>query len=195
MPTSCGIQMLQEGSPDLHFAKKKNEMNIEIETRRLLLVPVTQKYTADIFKNFTLEVTAYMFPCPAKNNSETENIVESWMKQRADKTDFVYAITRKDTSEFLGMVGLHGLNNDTPELGIWTKISSHGNHYGREAVGGLIQYAQKQGYTKLIYPVDKKNVASKKIPLFYGGKLIVTSKLVTTPDGRTLDEEIYEIAL
>lgn len=95
--------------------------------------------------------------------------------------------------EFLGIVGLHDLNNDIPELGIWTKTNSHGNHYGREAIGGLIKYAQERGNTKLIYPVDKKNIASKKIPLFYGGKVMVSNKLVTTLDGRTLDEEIYEI--
>lgn len=107
----------------------------------------------------------------------------------------MYAITLKETAEFLGIAGLHNLNNDMPELGIWTKISSHGNHYGREAIGGLIEYAKEQGYTKLIYPVDKKNIASKKIPLFYGGELIISNNLVITPDGRTLDEEVYKITL
>ncbi len=168
---------------------------MKIETNRLILIPVTQKYTSDIFENFTEDVTIYMFPCPAKEISETENIVESWVKQRINKTDYVYAITLKENSEFLGLVGLHNLNNNIPELGIWTKVHSHGNHYGREAIGGLIELAKKQGYTKLIYPVDKKNIASKKIPLFYGGKLIDSNKLVATPDGRTLDEEVYEIVL
>ena len=168
---------------------------MNIETKRLVLVPVTQKYTFDIFKNLNNEVTKYMFPCPAKEIYETINIVENWIRQRADKTDYVYAITLKETSEFLGVAGLHDLNNDAPELGIWTKINIHGNHYGREAIGGIIEYAKKQGIAKLIYPVDKRNIASKKIPLFYGGKVIAANKLVTTPDGRTLDEEIYEIIL
>lgn len=168
---------------------------MNIETSRLMLKPVTQKYIFDIFNNFTNEVTVYMFPYPVKDISETENIVECWIKQCANKTDYVYAITLKETAEFLGIAGLHNLNNDMPELGIWTKISSHGNHYGREAIGGLIEYAKEQGYTQLIYPVDKKNIASKKIPLFYGGELIISNKLVITPDGRTLDEEVYKITL
>ena len=164
-------------------------------TNRLYLIPITKKYTSDIFHNFTNEVTTYMYPCPAKEINETENIIKKWEKQRDDKTDYVFAITLKETSEFLGMVGLHDLNNEIPELGIWTKITSHGNHYGREAIGGLIEYAKKLGYTKLIYPVDKRNIASKRIPLFYGGNLVESNKLVKTPDGRTLDEEVYEISL
>lgn len=111
---------------------------MDIETNRLRLVPVTSKHTTDIFKYFTNEVTTYMYPCPAKEISETQNIVERWVKQRAEKTDYVYAITLKETAEFLGIAGLHDLNSATPELGIWTKISSHGNHYGREAIGGLL---------------------------------------------------------
>lgn len=135
---------------------------MNIETKRLVLVPITQKYTFDIFKNFNNEVAKYMFPCPAKEICETINIVENWIRQRADKTDYVYAITLKETSEFLGVAGLHDLNNEAPELGIWTKINIHGNHYGREAIGGIIEYAKKQGIAKLIYPVDKRNIASKK---------------------------------
>lgn len=166
-----------------------------LETARLHLVPITKKYAADIFNNFTREVTTYMFPCPPKEIKETERFVEICEKQRAAKTDCVFAITLKETSEFLGVAGLHDLNSESPELGIWTKTASHGNHYGREAIGGLIEYAKKLGYTKLIYPVDKRNIASKKIPLFYGGNLVESDRLVKTPDGRTLDEEVYEITL
>lgn len=83
-----------------------------------------------------------MYPCPAKEISETQAIAERWVKQRAEKTDDVYAITHKETAEFLGIAGLHNLNSAAPELGIWTKISSHGNHYGKEAIGGLIEYAK-----------------------------------------------------
>lgn len=49
---------------------------MNIETSRLILKPITQKYIFDIFNNFTNEVTEYMFPCPIKDISETENIVE-----------------------------------------------------------------------------------------------------------------------
>ena len=43
--------------------------------------------------------------------------------------------------------------------------------------------------------VDRRNIASKKIPLFYGGKLIVDYKEIKTSDGRILEEEVYEIKI
>lgn len=168
---------------------------MNIKTKRLILTPVTKKYIPEIFENFTSEITVYMFPSPAKNIEETEKFVEFMMQQRADKKEYVYAITKKDTAEFVGLVGLHGLNNKSPELGIWTKSASHGNHYGREAIGGLVEFAKEQGYKSLIYPVDRKNISSKKIPIYYGGKIITEQFIQTTPDGRTLEEEIYMISL
>lgn len=35
-------------------------------------------------------------------------------------------------------------------LVIWTKIYSHGNHYGREAIGGAIDYTKSLGVKKYI---------------------------------------------
>jgi len=133
-----------------------------------------------------------MFPSPAKDISETRSVVASFVEKRKNNTDYVYAITLTANDEFIGMVGLHDLNNDIPELGIWTKLESHGNHYGREAIGGIIGLARDLGIKRLLYPVDRRNTASKKIPLFYNGKL-VENKDVETPDGRILEEEIYEI--
>ena len=101
----------------------------------------------------------------------------------------------KSNDDFIGLVGLHNLKNEVPELGIWTKLESHGNHYGREAIGGLIDYAHVLKIKKLYYPVDRRNISSKKIPLFYGGKLIVDYKEVKTLDGRILEEEVYEIEI
>ena len=136
-----------------------------------------------------------MFPSPAKNIDETQNVVHMFIEQHKNKTDYVYAITLKSTDEFIGLVGLHNLKNEVPELGIWTKLESHGNHYGREAIGGLIDYARVLKIKKLYYPVDRRNISSKKIPLFYGGKLIVDYKEVKTLDDRILEEEVYEIEI
>ncbi|MCC0642005.1 MULTISPECIES: GNAT family N-acetyltransferase [unclassified Clostridioides] len=165
---------------------------MNIQTKRLVLLPVEKKHKHDIFANFSNEVTTYMFPCPANKISETESVIENFTKQRIDGTDFVYVITLSDTSEFLGTCGLHKLKGEIPELGIWTKISAHGNYYGREAIGGLIEYAENMGIKKLLYPVDKRNIASKKIPLYFGG-VLSSEKEVITPDGRKLYLEEYMI--
>lgn len=168
---------------------------INIETRRLVLVPVSDVHTKEIFKHFNEQIITYMFPKVSKNIDETYKVVKSFVNSRENHTDYVYAITLKSSDEFIGLVGLHNLKDESPELGIWTKISSHGNHYGREAIGGVIEYAKSLEIKKLIYPVDRRNVSSKKIPIFYGGKMITEYLEVKTPDGRILEEEIYEILI
>lgn len=166
---------------------------MNIETRRLILTPVSEEHIEEIFKYFNKQVTTYMIPCEAKDIDETCEVVQKFIKQRKNNTDYVYAITLKANNEFIGLVGVHNLREEIPELGIWTKIGSHGNHYGREAVGGVIEHAKSLGIKKVCYPVDRRNVPSKSIPIFYGGKLIIDSKEIKTADGRILEEEIYEI--
>ena len=168
---------------------------MNIETERLKLIPVSEKYVEEIYKHFNEKITKYMSVSPAKDIDETRNVVNMFLEQRKNKTDYVYAITLKSSNEFIGLVGLHNLKNEVPELGIWTKLESHGNHYGREAIGGLIDYARVLKIKKLYYPVDRRNISSKKIPLFYGGKLIVDYKEVKTLDDRILEEEVYEIEI
>lgn len=168
---------------------------MQIETERLLLVPVSEQHTGEVYRHFNEKVIAYMFPGVLKDRREAEEVIRRFMDQQSQKTDYVYAITKKETGEFIGLAGLHHMDQTIPELGIWTKIDSHGNHYGREAIGGLIRHAAALGKKKLRYPVDRRNVPSKKIPLFYRGKLVGRCREVPTPDGRTLQEEVYEIEI
>lgn len=166
-----------------------------IKTDRLTLIPVSEEHIEEIYRHFNDKVIMYMIPSVAKDINETREVVSMFIRQRNSNTDYVYAITHKDNSEFIGLAGLHDLQEEIPKLGIWTKVESHGNHYGREAIGGIIKFAGTLGIKKLYYPVDRRNIPSKKIPLFYGGKLIVNYKEVKTQNGRILEEEIYEINL
>lgn len=168
---------------------------MNIITERLVLVPVSREHTQDIFENFTKQVTVYMFPKIAQRIEETAEVVERFIEQRENGTDYVYAITLCDSGEFIGLVGLHNLKDKISELGIWTKIESHGNHYGKEAIGALISHAKVMGIKKLCYPVDRRNEASKRIPVFYGGKLVIPCKEVLSQDKRILEIETYEITL
>lgn len=166
-----------------------------IETKRLLLVPVARQDIDNIYAHFTKQVARFMFPAAAKSRDEMAAAVQRFMEQRANGTDHVYTIRRRADGEFLGLAGLHNLRDDIPELGIWTKPAAHGHHYGREAIGGLIGEARGRGLRTLRYPVDRRNIPSRKIPLFYGGRRTVDFPEVQTTDGRILEEEIYEIPL
>ena len=141
--------------------------NESIKTKRLLLIPVNMTHVQDIFDNFTTEITTYMYPKPAENIDETKSVVETFIKQRENKTDFVYAITKDD--KFIGLAGIHKLNDPVPELGVWTKKNAHGNKFGREAVTAIVKFMRKIKFDSFIYPVDKRNVASCKIAESLGG--------------------------
>ncbi len=178
------------------FIIKEDILHMEINTDRLKLLPINHKFEEDIFNNFTPQVTTYMTPTPAKNIQETRDIISKFLKDWANQTDYVFAITLKDTDEFIGLTGIHALKSNRPTLGIWTKTSSHGNHYGREAIGGIINLAKTLNLPKVFYPVDKRNIASEKIAIFYNGhKLLSDFKESITSDNRLLLLETYEIIL
>lgn len=166
-----------------------------LETLRLKLENIQLIDAKEVYENFTAEVIQYMYPAVNQDIEETKRFIQSMINARDNGTDYVFTVRNKENREFIGVAGLHGLQKEVPELGIWTKVHSHGNHYGRESIGPLIQLAKEKGFKKLIYPVDRKNIASRKIPEFYGGKIIKEGVLVKTPDGRTLDEVIYEIVI
>ena len=103
------------------------------------------------------------------------------------------AILRKDTREFLGCAGFHNPKSKTPEFGIWIKKTSHGNGYGKEAITALYDWVcGKFEFDYILYPVDKRNIASRKIPESLGGVIKKEYKEKNLV-GFELDEVEYHI--
>ncbi len=147
------------------------KMPQKLFTEHLLLRPVSPKYSREVFTNFTDEVTAMMYPSTPKEEQETiDYLVEAEEKMR-EGINYQVLIFLKDTDEFIGGAGVHHIDTKTPEFGIWIKKSAQGHKYGREAVVGLKDWADKNlEYDYLRYPVVTSNTPSRKIPEFLGGK-------------------------
>lgn len=168
-------------------------LKVVITTVRLKLVPTAEKYSHDIFKEFTAEITKYMFPKPAARIKETLAFIKTSRKKMASGEEFQVVVLNKDTGEFLGHAGIRGVNTSTPELGVWIKKSAHGNKYGKEAIGGLKKWIDKNiNYTHIKYPVERHNVASRKIAEALGG-VVKAQYPKTNASGRLLDEVEYHI--
>jgi RimJ/RimL family protein N-acetyltransferase len=149
-----------------------NLLDVEISTSRLLLKPISMEYKEAIFSEFTEEITSYTYPQPAKTIAETETFIQESLQGLQAGTNLQLVILLKQTQEFLGCAGLHNLDKQ-PELGIWLKKLAHGNRYGREAIAGIKQWAVKNiNCDYLTYPVDKQNIASRKIPESLGGTIV-----------------------
>lgn len=166
-----------------------------IETERLLLVPADLKYASEIFTHFDSETTKYMYPRPADDISETIDFLNKSISEMKQGINYQIIITKKDTHEFIGCAGLHGLTSKIPELGMWIKKGSFGNKYGQETIKGIVNWAIKQKrWSKARYPVDKKNIASRKIPESLNGIIIKEFKKLNMSNVE-LDEVEYEISL
>lgn len=145
---------------------------IVLQTENLILKGLTLEYKEDIFKEFTKEITIYMFPKPAEKIEETIEFINSSIKKNIGGEDFQIVIIHRKNGEFLGGGGLHHLDKKNPEFGIWIKKSAQGNAYGKEAIIALKKWADENiDYEYLLYHADTKNYASKRIPEFLGGKM------------------------
>ena len=132
-------------------------LSLTIESERLRLVTISNKFDQNIFQEFTNEITIYMFPSPAKDIEETRSFIAESRRAIEAGNNLQFAILSKSTEEFFGCCGLHGEGKvRTPELGIWLKKSAHGNGYGREAVHTLVNWSRKNiDIDYFIYPVDR----------------------------------------
>lgn len=147
-------------------------LNVKISTPRLLLLPISMKYKEEIFLEFFAEITKYMYPRSPKNISETEAFINDSIAGIKTATDIGLVILNKENLEFLGCAGIHGIKQK-PELGIWLKKAAHGHKYGLEAITAIKNWAEQNlDYNYLRYPVDKANIASRKIPEALGGNIV-----------------------
>lgn len=164
-------------------------------SERLMLLPIKIEDSEAMYKIFTKEVTKYMFTTPNETIEKTQSIVVMFMNQAVDKTDYIFSVKSRD-GVFMGLVGIHSLDSNIPELGIWIGEDFHGHKYGREAVERIVLYAKELGYNQLKYPVDRRNEASVVIPKSLGGYLLSDEfEEIKTRDGRLLEIVTYIIKL
>jgi len=164
-----------------------------IITDRLKLVSLSEKYARDIFENLTDEITTFMNPRSPKDIQETLDYIHAEIPKMQKGEELAVVILEKNTGEFLGGGGAHHLDTDIPELGIWIKKAAHGHGYGKEAVTGLKQWLDEHiAYTYIKYPVDKKNIPSRRIAESLGG-VVEDEYKKPNMSGNVLDEVEYRI--
>jgi RimJ/RimL family protein N-acetyltransferase len=146
-------------------------VNVEIETERLRLLPASEDYAREVFANFTPAVTKFMYPAPAHAIEETLAFLRGAHAKILAGVELQVVILSLEDDEFLGPAGLHHMDTRTPEIGIWLKLDAQGEGFGREAVRGLCEWALENiEFDYLKYPVDRRNLPSRRIPGALGGR-------------------------
>jgi ribosomal-protein-alanine N-acetyltransferase len=144
---------------------EKFNLNITVETDRLVLRPVSDEFKFDICNEFTPEVTKFMPFTPTGDMKVTEDFIARSNQELISGKGIQFCIIEKESNEFLGCCGLHHTDTKAVEIGLWLKKSVHGIGYGTEIVRELVGLAEKNlDIDYLFYPVDKDNCASRKIP-------------------------------
>jgi RimJ/RimL family protein N-acetyltransferase len=147
-------------------------MRLSIRSARLQLSSFTMADAEDVFYCITPRVGRYMRWEPPKSLSEYKASRQAPL-QADDGSDLSIVVRRNDTMECFGIAGLDGVDQPTPELGIWLKEAVHGQGYGFEAVRPVAEWAaQNLGKKQFLYPVAVENVSSKRIAEKLNGQII-----------------------
>ena len=166
---------------------------VRIESERVRLLPIHAGFTTAMFETFNARVTRYMHPKPSDTVEDMAQFVSDSVAGLAAGTNLQMVILSRPDEQFLGCIGLHELDRPDPEMGIWLTEAAQGRGLGREASSALIAWARAQGrFACIRYPVDRRNVASRKIPAAHGG-VVVRARRATSLGGAELDLVEYHI--
>lgn len=169
-------------------------MKIEIIKDKIKLRPIIIDDKDNIFREFTAEIVTYMYPPVPKDIDETIDFVESSIATMEAGLNIQLCIVDSNTDEFLGCIGLHRIDKEIPEFGIWLKKSAQGMGIGKKSTKMLYDFACENLQHKTYkYPVDKRNIASRKIPESLGG-IEYSYEAHERPVGEPLDIVVYHIA-
>jgi homoaconitase/3-isopropylmalate dehydratase large subunit/RimJ/RimL family protein N-acetyltransferase/8-oxo-dGTP pyrophosphatase MutT (NUDIX family) len=161
--------------------------NFYLEFEDYKIVPVSLDYAEEIFQSFTHEITHFMIPKSPDKIEDTIKFIEDSIKENKANERLRLFILNKNNNEFVGSFGLGKIRTKEPEFGIWIKKEYHGKKIGKKAVVALKNWAEQNfDFDYFIYPVDKNNIPSRKIPESLGGKIIDEYK-VTNQSGNVLD--------
>ncbi|WP_321846411.1 GNAT family N-acetyltransferase [Paraburkholderia bannensis] len=161
---------------------------IRIESSRLSIQPFSAGDADATFSCITPSLTRLMAWEPPPDRASFDLVWQTWLPAIAEGTDFVFAVRRRASGEFLGLAGLHHVKRPRAELGIWIREDRHREGFGREAVSLVATWASRElGIDRFAYPVAEQNYASRRIAESLGG---VVAERRQTPKYKSV---IYQI--
>jgi RimJ/RimL family protein N-acetyltransferase len=164
-----------------------------LRSKRLLLRAFAPADAPDAFAEATPTLTRYMGWDPAPSLEAFAHIWRTWLPLMVAGTDVSIAVRLASSHEFLGMAGLHHVDEAEPEVGIWIKEVMHGHGFGREAVAAIVSFAARDlGKRAVVYPVVEQNLASRRLAEHLGGQLVGRCTL-RKANGVELPEVVYRI--
>lgn len=167
-----------------------------INTKRLLLRPISAKDNTDVF--------AY------RSDAET-NKYQGWIAETIEQIDafilknpnevnrpdtwFQFVILKKDTNTIIGDIGIHFIgsnNNAQVELGCTLHKTYHGNGYAQEALKAIIAYVFTDlKKHRITASIDPRNTSSLSLFNRLGFRKEAHFKESILFNGEWVDDIIY----
>ena len=155
--------------------------------------PIAMEDLEIIYINYDKEAAFYMDLFQAGNKEKASDFIKQSIKELEEQTDLNMLILDKETEEFLGYLGIYYIGKREPEIGIWINKGKQHKGYAIEAVKAAITWLKANyKFSHIKYPVDRKNIASRKIPESFNGK-VKKEYLLHSCNGRELDIVEYWI--
>jgi RimJ/RimL family protein N-acetyltransferase len=152
--------------------------SVSLSSQRLLLKSFTGHDAREAFEAATPAIARFMAWEPASSLESFAPIWQSWIPKMHAGPDVSFAVRHGPSLEFLGAAGLHDIDAEEPEVGIWIKEAQHGYGYGREAVATIAAFAGDcLGKRAVVYPVVEQNHPSRRLAESLGGGIIGTRLL------------------
>ena len=164
-----------------------------IKTERLKFVPLSYEYLDQYYEEFTEDITRYQYPDSFKSREDAEKFFNWFIKLNQERTSLIYILLDAEDESFVGDVEAHGLDTDTPELGVWIAKRHQNKGYAYEAIKSFIEYL-KTNYTieSFIYEADCRNTASQRLAEKLGG-IKGEHEDIVTESGKELQLDTYYI--
>lgn len=140
-----------------------NQTDFSIITQRTRLLPLSNEYINEYFKEFNSEITQYQYPDPFADISAAKDFLIRFIQRKKEGTSLVCVIVDMKGT-FIGSVEAHGIDTTTPELGVWIAQKYQSKGYAFEAIKSLIDYIRtNQPVDYFVYEADCRNTGSIKL--------------------------------
>ena len=151
---------------------------LPICTLRLILDIIQASDSDCLFNEYSEEIAEYMYHPAFKNREQANELVINRINENKLQKNAHFVIRNKD-SEFIGCLGLIGIDTNKPQIYLWIKKSAQGIGYASELVEKIVSLGSVLKWEYINYPACINNKSSLKIPLQLGAKLSAVYDLNT----------------
>ncbi|MCG8578489.1 MAG: GNAT family N-acetyltransferase [Bacteroidales bacterium] len=168
---------------------------IELRTERLTLRPVSAKDAKAVFNyRSDADTNKYQRWIPQTINDVDEFLNKVSSKINQAGTWFQFVIIENGTSEIIGDLGIHFIDDNQAELGCTLARNRQGNGFAVEALRSVVDYLFKTlNKHRIIGSVDPQNLKSIAMLERLGFRKEAHFKESILIDGKWVDDLIYAI--